>query len=112
MRAIIILITVATAFGAAGCGGEGDGGGATAEHARDAAVKAAKTAFAQARSEGVDLANGPCLGTVAPDWVADVAHNPRQPVDDEPANQCEAYRSGAAHHFVELDLNGNLIRAQ
>jgi hypothetical protein len=60
-----------------------------------------------------DLSAGPCLSNnLIPDWVADIAHNPRQAVDDLPANQCSAYREGQAHHFVELDLDGNLIRAQ
>ena len=41
----------------------------------------------------------------------DVAHDPRQAVDDDPANQCAAYRSGEAHHFVELDPDGRFIRS-
>jgi hypothetical protein len=45
-----------------------------------------------------------------PKWVVDVAHDPRQAVDDDPANQCEAYREGEADHFVELDPQGRLIR--
>lgn len=60
-----------------------------------------------------DLSVGPCLSNnVITDWVADIAHNPRQAVDDQPENQCSAYRDGTAHHFVELDPEGNLIRAQ
>jgi hypothetical protein len=45
-------------------------------------------------------------------WVADVAHDPRQPVDDDPANQCEEFRAGEAEHFVELDPDGNVIRVE
>jgi hypothetical protein len=60
-----------------------------------------------------DLSKGPCLSNdLIPDWVADIAHNPRTAVDDNPANQCPAYLAGTAHHFVELDPEGNLIRAQ
>lgn len=60
-----------------------------------------------------DLSSGPCLSnSVITDWVADIAHNPRTAVDDKPENQCSAYRDGTAHHFVELDPEGNLIRAQ
>ena len=60
-----------------------------------------------------DLSAGPCLSNnVIPDWVADIAHSPRQEVDDKPENQCSAYREGTAHHFVELDAEGNLIRAE
>jgi hypothetical protein len=72
-------------------------------------------AYRHAKSSGVDLARGPCLAERLPglsDWVADVAHSPRKPVDDEPSNQCRRYRAGDAHHFVELDPGGRLIRAQ
>jgi hypothetical protein len=41
-----------------------------------------------------------------------VAHDPRQPIDDEAANQCQRFRSGEAHHFVELNIDGQLIRAE
>ncbi|MBU0598085.1 hypothetical protein KKF61_03760 [Patescibacteria group bacterium] len=60
-----------------------------------------------------DLSNGPCLSNnVIKDWVADIAHSPRQAVDDLPENQCSAFRGGTAKHFVELDLSGELIRAE
>ena len=45
------------------------------------------------------------------DWCVDVAHDPRQPVDNLPENQCRSYREGKVHHFVELDPEGNVIRA-
>jgi hypothetical protein len=57
------------------------------------------------------MTNGPCLGVIEPNWVADVAHDPRTEVDDDPANQCAAYRSGEAAHFVEHDPDGNVIRS-
>ena len=60
----------------------------------------------------MDFAAGPCLGVVVAGWVADVAHDPREAVDDRPENQCEAYRSGEADHFVELDPAGQVIRAE
>jgi len=62
---------------------------------------------------GVDLSNGPCLLNPIPglkDWVCDVAHNPRQPVDNLPENQCSSFREGKAKHFVEIDTACNLIR--
>jgi len=83
-------------------------GGADADQAT---IASAKRAYAAARAKGVDMTNGPCLGTIEPDWVADVAHDPRRAVDDDPANQCAAYRSGEAHHFVELDPEGRYIRS-
>jgi hypothetical protein len=87
-------------------------GGGVEESEKDAAIAAARTAYQNAKAEEVDFSNGPCLGVIMDNWVADVAHDPRQDVDDDPANQCEAYRSGEADHFVELDPDGNLIRAE
>jgi hypothetical protein len=78
-------------------------------------VEEAMTAYRQAKADGTDLSRGPCIAERLPglaDWVADVAHDPRQPVDDQPSNQCQRYREGKAHHFVELDTSGNLIRTQ
>ena len=61
-----------------------------------------------------ELSKGPCLLnpiTDIPDWVCDIAHSPRQDVDNDPNNQCSAFREGRAHHFVEVDENCELIRA-
>ncbi len=63
-----------------------------------------------------DLSSGPCLSDDNPswnvsDWVCDVAHSPRQSVDNLVENQCSAYREGLAKHFVEVDTNCNLIKA-
>lgn len=73
-------------------------------------VAAARARYEEVHGEGVDLSTGPCLGVIGPDWVADIAHKPRQPVDDDPANQCEEYRTGTVKHFVELTLEGEFIR--
>jgi len=67
------------------------------------------------KSYDKNLSNGPCLSDNNPDWtvndwVCDVAHSPRQPVDDLPENQCSAYRDGQAHHFVEVDTSCNFLR--
>lgn len=87
-------------------GGCGDGA-----EADEQTIGLAKDAYQQAKARGVDMARGPCLGVIKEDWVADVAHDPRQDVDDEPENQCEAYRSGEADHFIELDPEGEFIRS-
>jgi hypothetical protein len=59
-----------------------------------------------------DLSSGPCLSnSISEDWVCDVAHNPRQPVDNIPENQCSGFREGKAHHFVEVDEKCSFIRA-
>ncbi|MDO8559588.1 MAG: hypothetical protein Q7S23_00930 [bacterium] len=64
---------------------------------------------------GADLAAGPCLGNPIPgleNWVCDVAHLPRQAVDNDPANQCAAFRSGSAKHFVEVGQDCNVIKTR
>jgi len=64
-------------------------------------------------ADGVNFDVGPCLSnSIAPDWVCDVAHSPRQAVDDDPANQCASFRSGQVGHFVEVDGNCNVIQAR
>jgi hypothetical protein len=100
VRRIVLLTALVLA---AGCGGEAE---------KDVAVAAAHDAYDEAIEQGVDMSNGPCLGEITENWVADVAHEPREGIDDKPANQCEAYRKGEADHFVELDPDGNLIRAE
>lgn len=76
----------------------------------DEAFKNALNLFADKKEAGVDFSNGPCLGEIAPGWVLDIAHNPRQPVDDKAENQCEDYRKGKVTHFIELDPDGKLIK--
>lgn len=84
-------------------------GGSSAESQK--AVELAKKFYLEQKAQGIDFSRGPCLSNnLMPDWVADIAHNPRQPIDDLPENQCPAFREKRAHHFVELDPNGNLIK--
>lgn len=57
-------------------------------------------------AKGSDLSGGPCLANPMgefPDWVCDVAHSPRTETDNNPENQCSAFREGNAKHFVEVD---------
>ena len=68
-----------------------------------------------AQNEGRVLDNGPCLSSgfsewEMGDWVCDVAHSPRQPVDNDPANQCSEY-GVTASHFVEVNPLCGFIRA-
>jgi len=79
---------------------------------KDLAIAKAKELWRAQFLEGQDLSDGPCISDeVIPGWVADIAHEPRETVDELPQNQCSAYRDGTAKHFVELDPDGNLIRA-
>jgi hypothetical protein len=105
-----IVLLLGLSLFAAGCARKGTGPVLTPQQRR--AVDAAQQTFRQKVSEGVSMSRGPCLGEIMPDWVADVVHNPRQPIDEDPANQCYDYRKGKAHHFVELDTNGELVRVK
>jgi hypothetical protein len=96
----------------AGCGSKGED---VSQSDRDRAVDKAQAVYRQATATGRALSEGPCIAETIPglrDWVVDIAHDPRQPADDDPANQCERYQSGQAHHFVELDADGTLIKAE
>ena len=102
LRRAATSVLLSAAF-LAGCAG-----GAEAD---EETIALARQAYREALARGVDMSRGPCLGVIKEDWVADVAHDPRQDIDDEPENQCEAYRSGEADHFVELDPDGEFIRS-
>lgn len=79
----------------------------------DIAVNQAKFLFKLKKERGEDLSFGPCLSdALMPKWVVDIAHNPRIPLDDLPENQCPSFREGRVEHFVELDIDGNLIRTE
>jgi hypothetical protein len=83
------------------------------ETEREKIIRLAQELFKEKAQEGLDMSQGPCLSEeIVPDWCVDVAHSPREEVDNLPQNQCRSYRSGQVHHFVELDLDGNLIRAR
>lgn len=86
---------------------------AAGDEERERAIDEANRVYAAERAAGRDFSAGPCLREeLIPGWVLDIAHDPRQPVDELPANQCQSYRAGRTSHFVELDPDGNLIRAK
>jgi hypothetical protein len=63
------------------------------------------------KNKGTDLDKSPCLSdNIENSWVCDVAHSPRQSIDNLPENQCSAFREGKANHFVEVDKNCAIIR--
>ena len=78
-------------------------------------IESCKNLCVQTLNSGMDLTNGPCLSDNNPDWtyedwVCDVAHWPREDVDNQPENQCQEFRSGNAHHFVEVNPSCEYIR--
>lgn len=77
------------------------------------AINQSKHLYRQEKEKGRDFSNGPCLSdALMPNWVVDIAHSPRLPADDKRENQCPGYVAGRTQHFVELDPDGNLIRAK
>jgi hypothetical protein len=109
----LFVVAVGVCLFLTACGGSDSSSGGNKREAL--AVAKAKAAFTKAQKAGVALNAGPCIAEQLPglaDWAADVAHDPRQPVDDEPAHQCQSYREGRTHHFVELTPQGQPIRVQ
>jgi hypothetical protein len=78
----------------------------------DDILKNALNLYIQKKAENTNFSEGPCLGLATEDWVVDIAHSPRQPQDDKAQNQCPDFREGRAHHFIELDPDGKLIKSQ
>lgn len=63
------------------------------------------------KSAGADFSAGPCLSNnIIEGWVCDVAHSPRQDIDNLKSNMCEAFVNGTAKRFIEVDKNCNLIK--
>lgn len=58
-----------------------------------------------------NIENGPCLlnPISGSEWVCDIAHSPRQDIDNRQENQCSAYMEGTARHFVEVSTDCKLI---
>ena len=77
----------------------------------DRAVNTARTLLEEQKKRKVDLSSMPCISNaLMKDWAADLVHNPKVPEDSLPENQCEAIREKTATHYVELDLDGNVMK--
>lgn len=87
--------------------------GVTISNDRNTAIEEAYLVYERYKQEGLDFSNGPCLSNeLIQDWVLDIVHDPRTEEDNKSENQCRDYILGVAHHFVELDPEGNLVRAK
>lgn len=75
------------------------------------AVAAAKKLYEERKGKGDEFKSQCLSDEIIPGWVADIAHQPRTPEDDDPTNQCASFREGKTKHFVELDPDGNFLRA-
>jgi len=112
-RAIFILlgiIMLAILF-VSGCTETVQTPGSQKVYTKDDAFAACKELCEASKDAGVDLSEGPCLSDqIVKDWVCDIAHDPRQPTDNDPENQCQAFIKQEAHSFIELDENCELIQ--
>lgn len=105
---VLVMLALITLIG---CSNDDEPG----EDERQRAIDAAMEVYAEVAATGQDLSDGPCIAEElddVPGWSVDIAHNPRQEIDNLPENQCQAYRDSETDHFVELDPAGNLIRAE
>jgi hypothetical protein len=118
---LLALVGLAAISFLAACGGYGDDEDEDADadssqlSEEDRAIELALDAYNEAVASGIDLEVGPCIAEELPDLprgVVDIAHDPREEVDNDAANQCQNFISGEADHFVELDPAGNLIQAR
>ncbi len=76
----------------------------------DWATYEAKEVYKALQAKGTNFSNGLCIANnFIPNWVADIAHNPREAVDEDSANQCSAFRLEQVENFIELDVNGNVL---
>ncbi|VVB54124.1 Uncharacterised protein [uncultured archaeon] len=102
-----LFLAVLIGVAAAGCIGQ------QTENEQNNATKTCINYCKHILTSSANLTNGPCILDPIeeyPDWVCDVAHNPRQPVDNLPENQCNAYSEGTAHRFIEVTPDCALIR--
>ena len=80
---------------------------------KEEAIRLASDLFKKEKSKGFDFTGGPCLAEeISKGWSVDMVHLPRVAEDDKVENQCQNYRSGKTKHFVELSLNGDLVRVK
>jgi hypothetical protein len=54
--------------------------------------------------------NSQCIGTCG-NYSADIVHVPRTADDNLSENQCQDFIAGKTSHFIELDKEGNVVRA-
>lgn len=122
MRKYLILLLIISIFLASGCTQEISPSKETSitsatSTAEKKAIKSCKEECKARLESNINLSKGPCLSEedvnwMIEDWVCDIAHDPREEIDNKPENQCSAYREGKASHFVELNTNCELIRAE
>ncbi|MEM4318402.1 MAG: hypothetical protein QW244_01090 [Candidatus Pacearchaeota archaeon] len=101
------VIAIAILLLLAGCKKE------TKSESIDSLVEQCLQACQQALTNNISLEHGPCLLDPIPlsDYVCDIAHWPRQAIDNSRENQCNAWYNKTATHFIELTPECKFIRA-
>jgi thioredoxin-related protein len=96
MKKLIILLLILVVF-LTGCTQEND--------------NIIKKCIDLCKQQKIDLNNGPCLSNeIEQGWVCDVAHSPRQNIDNLQENQCRSFREGKTNHFIEVTPSCEFIR--
>jgi len=72
------------------------------------AVLCALDLYRTAEENGLDFLSQ-CLGSCG-DYAVDIVHDPREDIDDLAENQCDDYRHNRVGHFIELDVDGIIVR--
>lgn len=80
---------------------------------KEEVIEICKAACQEALRQGLNLSSGPCLldPIAKSDWVCDIAHQPREAVDNLRENQCNSWHNGTAKHFIELTPECEFIKA-
>ncbi|MCL6500753.1 MAG: hypothetical protein K6T16_01820 [Candidatus Pacearchaeota archaeon] len=110
MAVVLILLASMIVSGFDGFGSFGLG----CEEKAKVLVNACKMACYEAINNGTDLSKGPCLlDPMSQDtnWVCDIAHKPRENIDNERENQCNSWHNGTSKHFIELTPECEFITA-
>jgi len=104
-KIVFILILIIFVVSISGCTKKSSE--ANIDSLKDECISACKNAL----TKGMNLTDGPCLLNPMsdPHWVCDVAHSPREPVDNLKENQCSAY-GRTADHFIEVNPECKIIR--
>ena len=113
MNKKIILISLIFGIFIAGCATNQVAQEPLPTEAEVLALSLCESACRDALSKGRNLSAGPCLLDPIPkykDWVCDVAHEPREAIDNLRENQCNAWHNGTANHFIEVTPECKFIK--
>ena len=104
MRAALIIPVLLAVVAISGCAVSNNASGASQ------ASLLCRQQCVDISSSSMDFSRGPCINdNLMEGWVCDMAHDPRESVDDIAANQCPSFGKSASH-FVEVSENCQVIR--